>query len=65
MCPTFPFLALAEPPKTKPTGNPTMDMLDTLLKGQWFSPRNGSFWVAAGLTVTAFQMLQLIAVAVI
>ncbi|KAF5644976.1 transcriptional activator srcap [Fusarium tjaetaba] len=63
--PAFPFLALPKPPKPSPTGNSTMDMLTALLKGQWFSPRNGSFWIAAGFTVTALQMLQVTAVATI
>ena len=60
---TFPFLNVPTPPKL--TGNPNMDMLMALIGSKWFKPTNGSFWVAAGLTVTAFQMLQVTAVAMI
>ncbi|KAJ5380757.1 uncharacterized protein N7496_003185 [Penicillium cataractarum] len=36
-----------------------------LVKGGWFCPKAGFFWVAAGLTVLAFEVLQVKAIAVI
>ena len=39
--------------------------LQNLLSGTWFSPEEGSFWVAVGLKVTAFQMVTLRAVVVV
>lgn len=39
--------------------------LTTLLNGEWFFPQSGFFWLAAGLTVLAFEILQVQAVAVV
>jgi hypothetical protein len=60
--PSFPLIAVPKPQAN--TGNATMDMLMALISGPKFRPQDGSFWVAAGLTVTAFQMLQITAVMV-
>ncbi|KAH7374482.1 hypothetical protein B0T11DRAFT_268648 [Plectosphaerella cucumerina] len=61
--PSFPFISM--PPIPSVTGDPTMDTILALVGGQWFSPVNDSFWVGAGLTVSAFQMLDITAVAVV
>lgn len=57
--PSFPFLSMptvdAEP----------MGTLKALTQGPWFSSQPDSFWVCAGLTVTAFEVLTLEAVVVI
>lgn len=58
--PGFPLIALPDPP-----GNSTLDRLQSLLSSKWFTVQDDSFWVAAGLTVTAFQMLQVTAVAAV
>ncbi|KAF7590765.1 hypothetical protein BBP40_002380 [Aspergillus hancockii] len=39
--------------------------LDTLLTTEWFFAQRGSFWLAAGLTVLAFEMLDIKAVLVV
>ncbi|GKZ28089.1 hypothetical protein AbraCBS73388_010447, partial [Aspergillus brasiliensis] len=49
------------PDASKPTDN----ILNQLLATSWFSPKDGSFWVAAGLTVKAFEILNVQAVLVI
>ena len=59
--PSFPFLKVPTP--APPSS--TMDMLKALINSKWFMHQHGSFWVAAGLTVTAFQMLQVTAVVVV
>ncbi|KAF3117427.1 hypothetical protein TWF103_006171 [Orbilia oligospora] len=41
------------------------DTLDGLMNGGWFMMQRDSFWVAAGLTVFAFQILTVEAVAVV
>ncbi|EER25091.1 hypothetical protein D8B26_007691 [Coccidioides posadasii str. Silveira] len=41
------------------------DALSSLISSGWFFPQKGSFWVAAGLTVLAFEVLQVQAVVVI
>jgi hypothetical protein len=40
-------------------------IMEQLLSTRWFFPREGSFWVAAGLTVKAFEILTVQAVLVI
>lgn len=61
--PSFPFLQM---PAVKPvTTNPTLDTFLALINSKWFNPLDGSFWVAAGLTVSAFEMLNITAVAVV
>ncbi|KAF3319358.1 hypothetical protein TWF173_003799 [Orbilia oligospora] len=47
---------------TKPS---IADTLDGLMNGGWFMMQRDSFWVAAGLTVFAFQILTVEAVAVV
>ncbi|KJK85506.1 hypothetical protein H633G_10654 [Metarhizium anisopliae BRIP 53284] len=42
-----------------------LDILDHLLSTKWFFPKKGSFWVVAGLTVKAFEILLVQAVIVI
>ncbi|KAK6352435.1 hypothetical protein TWF730_009261 [Orbilia blumenaviensis] len=53
---TFPFVA---PPSDD---LPLTKVLEQLLGTDWFKPKSGSYWVAAGLTVLAFQMLSVNAV---
>ncbi|KAK6503379.1 hypothetical protein TWF481_008399 [Arthrobotrys musiformis] len=58
----FPFV------KPSGTGDPNDSPLATingLLNGTWFNPSEGKFWVAAGLKVSAFQMLNVDAVLVL
>ncbi|KAK3307145.1 uncharacterized protein B0T15DRAFT_432459 [Chaetomium strumarium] len=47
----FPFLR--NPDSTDPNQE-----LAALVGGAWFFPQNGAFWLAAGLSVKALQMLQ-------
>jgi hypothetical protein len=54
----FPFL--------EPISNPEPStVLSTLVNTGWFFPQEGSFWLAAGLGVTAFEVLQSSVVAVV
>lgn len=57
----FPFISMKSP-NTSP-----METLLDLVGGSdpWFSPAEGSFWVAAGLKVTAFEALVIDAVVVV
>ncbi|KAK0615568.1 hypothetical protein B0T17DRAFT_619207 [Bombardia bombarda] len=58
----FPFV------KPDGTGSPTdtpVTTLTKLMKGIWFRPAEGSFWIAAGVKATAFQMLIVDAVLVV
>ncbi|KAH8702265.1 hypothetical protein BGW36DRAFT_405079 [Talaromyces proteolyticus] len=58
----FPFVS-----KTDLEAKP-MDTVKKLVKADgtgWFSPRDGSFWLAAGLQVTAFETLVFDAVVVV
>ncbi|KAJ5105022.1 hypothetical protein NUU61_002369 [Penicillium alfredii] len=41
------------------------DALKSLMEGTWFFPKNHSFWLAAGLTVLAFELLDVQAVVVV
>ncbi|KAI9929552.1 hypothetical protein MW887_001025 [Aspergillus wentii] len=57
----FPLIkdgATARPPDDDTPLNALQNMLDT----KWFAPQDESFWVAAGLTVKAFQILSVQAV---
>lgn len=54
---SFPML---NAPKEQPSG-----AIGKLVKTNWFYPRDGSFWVAAGLSVYAFQLLTINLVAAI
>ena len=56
---SFPFL------KSDDSEQYPLDSLKDLMDNVWFSPREGPFWIAAGLKVTAFQMLSIDAVAII
>ncbi|KAE8356853.1 hypothetical protein BDV28DRAFT_41599 [Aspergillus coremiiformis] len=60
----FPLIAngASNPPQE---GTSALDALRSLLDTQWFFPRKDSFWVAAGLTVKAFEILSVQAVVVI
>ncbi|KAJ4410667.1 hypothetical protein N0V85_003924 [Neurospora sp. IMI 360204] len=61
--PSFPFLNM---PTVQPvTGDATMDTLVALVGSKWFSPLDGAFWVGAGLTVSALEMLDITAVLVV
>ncbi|KAK0732483.1 hypothetical protein B0T21DRAFT_334666 [Apiosordaria backusii] len=58
----FPFV------KPDGTGKPEDSPITTLkglMEGIWFRPAEGSFWIAAGVKVTAFQMLAVDAVLVV
>lgn len=52
---SFPFLD--QSPSSSAAG-----ALTDMIKGGWFSPKEGDNWVAAGLTVQAFEMLKVTAV---
>lgn len=54
---SFPML---NAPKEQPSG-----AIGKLVKMNWFYPRDGSFWVAAGLSVYAFQLLTINLVAAV
>ncbi|KAL7276584.1 hypothetical protein RUND412_000426 [Rhizina undulata] len=56
----FPFLSNGPVPDT-----PMQTLINLTKPGGWFNPRDGSFWVAAGLKVTAFQTLSIDAVVVV
>jgi len=58
--PQCPLISVLPPQGPGPQG-----ALSTLVSMPWFAPQNGSFWVAAGLTCTAFEMLEVSAVVVI
>jgi hypothetical protein len=47
------------------TGDATMDTLMALVGSKWFSPLDGAFWVGAGLTVSALEMIDITAVVVV
>lgn len=48
-----------------PTSEKPEDALKSLMDGTWFFPKNHSFWLAAGLTVLAFELLDVQAVVVV
>jgi hypothetical protein len=47
------------------SGASAISTLQSLMENKWFTPREGCFWVAAGLKATAFQMLSIDAVVVV
>jgi hypothetical protein len=47
------------------TGDATMDTFMALVNSKWFNPLDGAFWVGAGLTVSAFEMIDITAVVVV
>ncbi|KAM0193470.1 hypothetical protein ACHAPI_007539 [Fusarium lateritium] len=61
---TFPLIS---PPITPtPESNTTpSDIINSLMATSWFFPQDGSFWVAAGLSVFAFEILNVEAVVVV
>lgn len=56
----FPFIA---PPN--PKDKTMLDTLNSIFSGGWFAPKGGSYWAAAGLSVLAFEILQVNAVVVL
>ncbi|KAF8441170.1 hypothetical protein BGX38DRAFT_1204712 [Terfezia claveryi] len=54
--PDFPFIAV-------PDSSTPAEALSKLLDSGWFSPKRDSYWVAAGFTVMAFEMLEVSVVA--
>ncbi|KAE8139475.1 hypothetical protein BDV38DRAFT_291480 [Aspergillus pseudotamarii] len=46
----------------RPDGDTPLQALENMLDTKWFAPQDKSFWVAAGLTVKAFQILHVQAV---
>lgn len=58
---TFPFLA------DTATGSDPLTVLTSLTSQQppWFSPKEGPIWIAGGLTVAAFQVINIKAVVVV
>ena len=52
----YPLIQVPTPPDATP-----QEALLGLI-GEWFSPKEGSFWVAAGLNVIAFKMVEVSAV---
>lgn len=58
---TFPFVD-----SQSVSGESALKALETLIKpGGWFKPLENTYWAAAGLKVTAFEMIALDAVAVV
>lgn len=60
----FPLLSRSSPKKDaeKP---PLIETLGSIVSSGWVAPKDGGFWIAAGLKVKAFQMLEVQAVAVV
>jgi hypothetical protein len=56
----FPLLKVK--PEPSPPGSGPLSALNALLLSPWFATKRNSFWAAAGLTVTAFEMLTVNAV---
>ncbi|KAE8381122.1 hypothetical protein BDV26DRAFT_302156 [Aspergillus bertholletiae] len=54
------FPLISPPASEKPE-----EALKSLMNGTWFFPKNHSFWLAAGLTVLAFELLDVQAVVVV
>ncbi|KAB8349758.1 hypothetical protein FH972_023772 [Carpinus fangiana] len=52
----YPLLSVPDPPKDAQTA------IQQLTRTAWFKGKNNSFWIAAGLDVNAFQMLDVSAV---
>ncbi|KAG2411493.1 hypothetical protein HFD88_009048 [Aspergillus terreus] len=61
--PTAP--SVPEYPLLNSPGKDPKSALKNMLSSQWFQPQPGSFWVAAGLTVKAFEMLAVQALLVV
>ncbi|KAF3908149.1 hypothetical protein AA313_de0200176 [Arthrobotrys entomopaga] len=59
---SFPFV---KPGGTGKAEDSPLATINGLLNGTWFNPSEGKFWVAAGLKVSAFQMLNVDAVLVL
>lgn len=64
---TFPSVTnvLDFPLITPPQSAKPDEALKSLMDGTWFFPKNHSFWLAAGLTVLAFELLDVQAVVVV
>lgn len=60
---SFPFINMPVPAPTDPMGA-LLDMMGNPPTG-WFTPLDSSYWVAAGLKVTAFETLMIDAVVVV
>ncbi|KAL4922825.1 hypothetical protein BDW62DRAFT_196833 [Aspergillus aurantiobrunneus] len=58
--PNFPLIKPPAGSKQNPRS-----AIEELLSSDWFNPKNGSFWIGAGLSVTAFQMLSVQAVVLV
>jgi hypothetical protein len=60
----FPLITPPLPDPNAPTGSGPLGALSALLNSPqpWFMSQHGSFWVAAGLTVEAFEILNATAV---
>ncbi|KPM41440.1 hypothetical protein AK830_g5109 [Neonectria ditissima] len=64
--PTFPFIQMPKKKELLASGKSgVIEMMESLVESKWFKPQVDEFWVAAGLTVTAFQMLQVKAAVVV
>ncbi|MCJ1434524.1 hypothetical protein MMC27_003893 [Xylographa pallens] len=59
--PSFPFIT---PQNSGSSSSPQQD-LEKLTSSGWFFPQQNCFWVAAGLTVEAFELLSIQAVVVV
>ena len=53
---SYPLISVPDPPPD------AQSAIQQLTKSKWFSAKQGSFWIAAGLNVTAFEMLDVSAV---
>lgn len=60
----FPFLSRPQG-ADDPENTSLTKALASIVSSGWVTPKDGGFWIAAGLQVKAFQMLQVQAVAVV
>lgn len=58
---SFPFLKPSPPPAGTPDPGP-LQLLTAFTGTDWITPQEGSFWIAAGLEMRAFQCLDIDAV---
>ncbi|RDL32364.1 uncharacterized protein BP5553_08820 [Venustampulla echinocandica] len=57
---SYPLISVPVPSNSSPQA-----AMQALAQTTWFSPKNGSFWIAAGLDVTALEILKISAVLVV
>lgn len=57
---SYPLISVPTPPNSSPQA-----AIQALTKTPWFLPKNGSFWMGAGLDITALEILKVSAVLVV